>query len=211
MRLQTTDPLGFTDSLNLYTYMHNNTFHYCDPDGRFVMILAPLITGAFGAGGITISVATAEAIIGTVVGFTLGWGAYETVKWADHKFDQVETDGNAKPETVFEAEKKGRKRGKDNEIKDDPPRAPGTANYLPDPAAEGSTHTTLGIKQGRKERYVQGATLKMTNLKVELMLQTTEEAIMKILIFIPQQVQIVLIVQDNLLNNIFGAIKWKMR
>ena len=72
MRWQTTDPLGFTDSLNLYTYVHNNPFLYRDPDGRFVMILAPLITGAFGASGIVISVATAEAIIGTVVGFTLG-------------------------------------------------------------------------------------------------------------------------------------------
>ena len=44
------------------------------------MILAPLITGAFGASGIVISVATAEAITPSIIGFTLGWGAYETVK-----------------------------------------------------------------------------------------------------------------------------------
>ncbi|MBS0272763.1 MAG: hypothetical protein JSR85_09025 [Proteobacteria bacterium] len=48
-------------------------------------------------------------------------------------------------------------RGKDNEIKGGPPRDPSTANYLPDPTAEGP-HTTLGIQQSRKEPYIQEAT-----------------------------------------------------
>ena len=55
--------------------------------------------------------------------------------------------------------KKGRKSGYDNKIKGGPPRDQNTANYLPDIAAEGSSHTTLGIEKGRKVGlYVQGAT-----------------------------------------------------
>ncbi len=39
-----------------------------------------------------------------------------------------------------------------------PPRDPKTANYLPHPAAEGSPHTTLGVRDGSNRRYTQGAT-----------------------------------------------------
>ncbi|MFI0436118.1 MAG: RHS repeat domain-containing protein [Parachlamydiaceae bacterium] len=47
MRWQTTDPLGFVDSLNLYCYVHNNPFCYKDPDGRFVVEMT-IIEVAFG-------------------------------------------------------------------------------------------------------------------------------------------------------------------
>lgn len=38
------------------------------------------------------------------------------------------------------------------------PRDIRTGDYLPDPAAEGSPHTTLGKRVGRKGTYTQGAT-----------------------------------------------------
>jgi RHS repeat-associated protein len=38
-RWLTTDPAGFTDSVNLYQYVFNNPFRYSDPDGRFVMLV----------------------------------------------------------------------------------------------------------------------------------------------------------------------------
>ena len=57
-----------------------------------------------------------------------------------------------------EEKKKGKRAGKDNKIKGGPPRDQGTGNYVPDPAAEGVEHTTLGTMEGRLETYIQGAT-----------------------------------------------------
>ena len=55
MRWQTTDPIGFQDSLNLYCYVHNNPFCYKDPDGRIAFLIAiPLIEIAFGTTFMTV-------------------------------------------------------------------------------------------------------------------------------------------------------------
>lgn len=51
----------------------------------------------------------------------------------------------------------GLSQGNDNEINGGPPRDPATANYLPDPTAEGA-HTTIGIREGGHGPYTQGAT-----------------------------------------------------
>ncbi len=59
---------------------------------------------------------------------------------------------------VKESEKKGRRRGKDNEIKGGPPRDKNTGDYLPDSAAEGSAHTTIGSRESDRGPYTQGAT-----------------------------------------------------
>ncbi|MFI0434241.1 MAG: RHS repeat domain-containing protein [Parachlamydiaceae bacterium] len=152
MRWQTTDPLGFEDGLNLYCYVHNNPFCYKDPDGRFAFAI-PFIVRAFGAEGVVIFGMTIEAIIGTTIGTTVGLAVYEGLKWADNTYNQVGKEAGQTQEEVD----KGKRKGKDNEIQGGPPRDPCNPNYLPDPTAEGP-HTTLGIQQGRKGSYIQGAT-----------------------------------------------------
>jgi hypothetical protein len=74
----------------------------------------------------------------------------------DHKINQVETEEQENVE--IEEKKKGRRRGKDNETKGGPLRDKHTGNYLPDPAAEGSPHTTLGTRKSDSGSYTQGAT-----------------------------------------------------
>ena len=93
MRWLTTDPLGFEDGLNLYSYARNNPFYYKDPDGRFVFVL-PLVVGMFGAGGLAIST-TALCHVGAaalVVG--LAWTTGKAIHWADHKINQVDNDAH---------------------------------------------------------------------------------------------------------------------
>ena len=145
-------------SLQKHTYVRNNPFYYKDPDGRLVFVI-PVLVGAFGAGGIVISGPTVGALVGTGVGtgvgLALGWGAYKFFQ--DNTDHQVETNDNEQEDVEFQEKKTKNKRGKDNEIKGGPPREPSTANYLPDSNAEGP-HTTLGIQQGRKGSYTQGAT-----------------------------------------------------
>lgn len=51
MRWQTTDPLGFEEGLNLYTYVRNNPFCYKDPDGQFAIAI-PVLTWIFGSGAV---------------------------------------------------------------------------------------------------------------------------------------------------------------
>lgn len=62
-----------------------------------------------------------------------------------------------------ETETKKKRKGKDNEIKGGPPREHATGNYLPDSAAEGAEHTTLGIQRGRRGSYTQGVTFDSNN------------------------------------------------
>ena len=58
----------------------------------------------------------------------------------------------------MQEEKKGKRKGKDNQTRGGPPRDPDSFDYLPDPAAEGNPHTTLGIRQSESGSYKQGAT-----------------------------------------------------
>lgn len=53
---------------------------------------------------------------------------------------------------------KRRRKIKPNNVKGGPPRDPLTSDYLPDPAAEGVAHTTVGTRNGSKGTYTQGAT-----------------------------------------------------
>jgi RHS repeat-associated protein len=46
LRWITTDPVGFTTGINLYSYLLNNPFRYKDPDGQFVFAIPILIWGA---------------------------------------------------------------------------------------------------------------------------------------------------------------------
>jgi hypothetical protein len=78
--------------------------------------------------------------------------------WYDEPVYNQEQTGIKNENTIINENGKGREKGKDNEIKGGPPRDKNTGNYLPDPAAEGSEHTTLGNKQGRRGPYTQGAT-----------------------------------------------------
>jgi len=154
MRWQTADPIGFKDGLNLYAYAHNNPFCYKDPDGRFAFVI-PLLTGAFGAAGITITAYTAGTVVGCVFGSAVGFGLYQAIQCYDNSYNNVELN----EEEENREEKKGKTRGKDNEIKGGPPRDRFTGNYLTDPAAEGTPHTTLGTKESRRVgSYIQGAT-----------------------------------------------------
>ena len=59
--------------------------------------------------------------------------------------------------------KEGEISGYDNEYRGGPPRETTVDNnYLPDPAAEGSEHTTFGTRESRKGDYRQGATFDKT-------------------------------------------------
>ncbi len=76
-RWLTTDPAGTHDSTNLYQYLFNNPFQYCDPDGQFVFLIAiPL-------GEIILGTATAEAIIGAVVGAIAAFVVYEGTHYVE--------------------------------------------------------------------------------------------------------------------------------
>src|SRR5262249_6119136 len=91
-------------------------------------------------------------------GTILGYGVYEGLKHLDQRINESSYDIALSDQAVEEKEKKGKRRGKDNEINGGPPRDPKTTDYLPDPAAEGSPHTTLGTRKGKHGPYTQGAT-----------------------------------------------------
>ncbi len=77
-RWLTTDPAGFVDSINLYQYVLNNPFRYCDPDGQFLQLAVPLVI--WGAEAIFPALATyvAPLIYGAVTG-TIAYGGYKVV------------------------------------------------------------------------------------------------------------------------------------
>lgn len=76
-RWLSTDPAGFIDSMNLYTYVLNNPFRYVDPDGRFVFAI-PLFVVAFELGGAAaIALPSLEMIALTA---TAAWVGYEVGK-----------------------------------------------------------------------------------------------------------------------------------
>ncbi len=86
-RWLTTDPAGTRDSTNLYQYLFNNPFQYCDPDGQCVFLIAIPI------GEIILGTATAEAIIGAVVGAFCAYFAYENVHYVEDWMNDCYRDG----------------------------------------------------------------------------------------------------------------------
>lgn len=149
MRWLTPDPIGFKDGLNLYAYVRNNPFYFRDPKGQFVIAL-PVLTWVFGS---TISWVTL-AEIGTAIATAGVFLALNNVEKLTDKEAQLE-----------EEKKKGKRAGKDNQIKGGPRRDLKTGEYLSDPAAGGNPHTTIGIKHGSKGPYTQGATFEDNKFK----------------------------------------------
>jgi RHS repeat-associated protein len=54
-RWLTTDPAGFADTHNLYTYLRNNPWKYTDPDGRLAFAI-PLLVLVFGGAAVETTV-----------------------------------------------------------------------------------------------------------------------------------------------------------
>jgi hypothetical protein len=101
MRWQTTDPLGFAESLNLYRYVRNNPFCYQDPDGRFALPFPAILTlfkVTFGTGA---SVALLPALGATVACALVGYSCYQLCVYASNQIDTTN-----ETETVKEDEKK---------------------------------------------------------------------------------------------------------
>ena len=76
---------------------------------------------------------------------------------------------------------KGRRRGKDNETRGGPPRDPKTANYLPDPQAEGAAHINIGVIQAeygaRPKGYKKIKAIPISRQEVALFLFRQETAL----------------------------------
>jgi uncharacterized protein RhaS with RHS repeats len=88
MRWLTTDPLGFKDGLNLYTYVHNHPFYYKDPDGQFAFAI-PLIEVVFGPTvGVTLFPAFGAAIACTAIAY----GCYQLAVYASNQIDVNELE-----------------------------------------------------------------------------------------------------------------------
>lgn len=86
-------------------------------------------------------------------------GCCAIAAWAGKKAFDLNINANALVEEEEEVKYKDKKPKKENNISGGPPRDGKTSNYLPDPAAEGTPHTTLGTKTSQRSGpYKQGAT-----------------------------------------------------
>ena len=153
-RWLTPDPAGFVDGLNLYTFLLNNPLRYTGLDGRIAIVL-PLVLIGFGMEFTVSYVALGGIINALFLGALVLNACTQDALIDDNQYTAMYQEAVATEEE--ETKKKGRKRGNDNEIQGGPPRDK-NANYLPDPAAEGTPHTTLGTKEGSHGPYKQGAT-----------------------------------------------------
>lgn len=172
MRWLSTDPIGFEDDMNLYTYVRNNPFKYTDPDGRFA-ILIPIFTYFFPVGvaaatatgtaaAATTAVVSYEAIFLTSImttAYALRFAAFATSmyyagRYVDDKINE-KLDG---PYNSVKADEEG------IEVKVDPKTKkpdvyapdrplPKTKNGVPIPESC-DPHTQLGTKEGSTGKYV---------------------------------------------------------
>ncbi len=145
MRWLTTDPAGFEEGLNLYSYVRNNPFYYSDPDGRWAFVI-PIVEGIICLTEIIISAPTIGAILGSITGGLLGIGVYEACKRNDVDYREEETlyeypvynQEQANPYSVYAPERP----------------LPMDENGVPIPDTD-SEHTQLGTGSGRKGKYPQ--------------------------------------------------------
>ncbi|MBA3957779.1 MAG: hypothetical protein H0X51_05220 [Parachlamydiaceae bacterium] len=79
------DPAGFVDGVNLYQYVYNNPNANMDPDGRFVVVLLPLLAGTFGAAGVTIALPSVTTLTCVALGSAAGLIAYKIAAPSDRQ------------------------------------------------------------------------------------------------------------------------------
>jgi len=103
----TTDPAGFIDGMNLYGYVKNNPYRYTDPNGLFVfpLIFIPAIVEI--SFGCVVSWVSLEAVIGAVVGATVGVGLYQLDKTLNNDDQDIAINNEA---LIEEAETKKKKK-----------------------------------------------------------------------------------------------------
>lgn len=146
-RWLTTDPAGFVDSLNLYQYVLNNPFRYCDPRGDslggYLLGLGEiLLGGAIMAGGFALEVVT-------IGGFTVGLGVTTSTGAALMGLGLATTTQHAQDIKVpLISWKNTEVYAPDRPL----PRDPRTKEPVPEADAP---HTELGTKDGTKGKYPQ--------------------------------------------------------
>lgn len=125
-RWLTTDPAGFVDGMNLYSFLKNNPFVYVDPDGRFLVIAIPVLVGSFGAGGVAVALPSAAAIgtalTASAIGTALAYASYKIYKAIDA--DQSNSIYNEQTTTEEEVKEK-EPPYKGDVLGDDPTKCPG--------------------------------------------------------------------------------------
>lgn len=91
-RWMTTDPAGFIDTMNLYAYLRNNPFKYCDPDGRFAFAI-PLIIGTFCLGGeVAVGFVTTEIVVATLIAVVETFAVYEGINLVRKGFNDCHSE-----------------------------------------------------------------------------------------------------------------------
>ena len=88
MRWQTTDPLGFQDSLNRYAYVHNQPFCYKDPDRQNALaLIIPVFEFTFG-------VVMSPIVLPTLAVIATATIVYSAYKLATHLRQQIQSSGS---------------------------------------------------------------------------------------------------------------------
>lgn len=150
-RWLTRDPAGFVDSINLYQYVFNNPFFYCDPDGQFAIAI-PLITIIGGA----LTVPTLPVLLGGALAVGIayqGYKLYDNYKvkqWVDRiwsgilqKNDTEKEEKEKREPVVIEGYAPDR-------------RLPLDEHGRPIPESD-TPHTQLGTRKSKKDyKYRQG-------------------------------------------------------
>ncbi len=145
-RWLTTDPVGFVDSLNLYQYVLNNPFRYCDPrgdslGGHLLGLGEILLGGAIMAGGFALEVVT-------VGGFTVGLGVTTNTGAALMGLGLATTTQHAHDIKVPHIS------WKNTEVYAPDRPLPITEDGIPLPETD-APHTELGTRDGSKGKYPQ--------------------------------------------------------
>ena len=150
-RWTTTDPAGFIDGMNLYGYVKNNPYRYTDPNGLFAfpLIFLPAVFEISFAG--IVSWISVEAVIGAVVGATVGIGIYQIDKAINDDNQDIAINNEAIIEEV-ETEKKKKKSGDIYAPSRPLPMTKPGGVPIPDTDAP---HTQLGTREGSKGKYPQ--------------------------------------------------------